>query len=84
MTGKISVYSILILSLFDSSASYYFISRRFTTLYSIPLVCMSGQWKISMGNEVITTNRICKACTIELRGKKLEAYMLVLDTEGTR
>jgi len=43
---------------------------------------MSDQWEISMGNEVVITNRICKACTVELCGRKLEADMFVLDTGG--
>ena len=29
---------------------------------------------------VVTTNRICKACTLELCDRKLEADMFLLDT----
>ena len=43
---------------------------------------MSGQWEISTGNGVVTTNKICKACTVELCGRKLEADMFVLNTGG--
>ena len=82
MTGKVLVHSILVLSLFDSGASHCFISSRFTALYSIPLVCTSDQWEISTGNGVVITNRICKACTVELCCGKLEADIFVLDTGG--
>jgi len=41
---------------------------------------MSDQWKINTGNDVVTTNRICKACIVELCDRKLEADMFVLNT----
>ena len=41
---------------------------------------MSDQWEISTGNGVVITNRICKACIVELCDRKLEADMFVLDT----
>jgi len=43
VAGTILVYSVSVLSLFDSDASHYFISSRFTALHSIPLVCMGDQ-----------------------------------------
>jgi len=43
---------------------------------------MGDQWEISMGNGVVITNRICKACTVELCDRKLKANMFVLDTRG--
>ena len=49
VTGKILVHLIFVLSLFDSSASHYFMLSRFTVLHSIPLLCMSDQWKLSTG-----------------------------------
>jgi len=82
VAGTILVHSVLILSLFDSGASYCFISSRFIALHSIPLVCMGDRWEISTGNGVVITNKICKACNMELCGRKLEADMFVLDTGG--
>ena len=82
MAGTILVHSIPVLSLFDSGASHYFISSRFTASHSIPLVCLGDLWKISTGYGVVITNRICKACTVELCDRKLEADMFVLDTGG--
>jgi len=82
VAGKILVHSIPILSLFGSGASHCFVSSRFIALHSTSLICMDYQREISIGNRVITTNRICKACTVELCDKKLEADMLVLDTRG--
>ena len=43
---------------------------------------MGDQWEISTGNGVVITNKICKACNVELCGRKLEADMFVLDTGG--
>ena len=82
MAGTISVHSVPVLSLFDSGASHCFIFSRFTALHSIPLVCMGNQWEISTGNGVVITNKICKACTVELCDKKLEADIFVLGTRG--
>jgi len=65
VADKILVHSISVLSLFDSGASHYFIFSRFTALHSIPPVCMSDQWEISTGNGVVTTYKICKACTVD-------------------
>ena len=75
-------FSVPVLSLFDSGASHCFISSRFSALHFIPLVCMGDQWEISTKNEIVITNKICKACTMELCGRKLEADMFVLDTGG--
>ena len=41
---------------------------------------MYNQWEISTDNGAVTTNRICKAWTVELYDRKLEAVMFVLDT----
>jgi len=40
---------------------------------------MKNQWEISTGNVIVTTNRVCKACTVEIYGRKLEADLFVLD-----
>ena len=82
VAGNILVYSILILSLFYSGASHFFLSSTFTTLHAMPLICMNNHWEISTKNEVITTNRICKYYVVELSGRKLEADLLILDSGG--
>jgi len=33
---------------------------------------MNNYWEISTRNGVITTNRICKDCVVELCGRKVE------------
>ena len=76
MAGKILVHLIPILSLFDSGASHCFISSNFITLHVVPLTYMDNYWDISTRNGVITTNKICKACEIELCDRKLEADLL--------
>ena len=43
---------------------------------------MGDQWEINTGNRVVITNKICKACNVELCGRKLKANMFVLDTGG--
>ena len=82
MAGKILVHNNSGLALFDAGESHCFISSKFVALYCIPLVCVDGRWEICTGNEIVTTNRICKACPIELCDRKLEANMLMLDNGG--
>jgi len=82
VAGKILINSIPVLSLFDSGASHCFISSRFTALHSIALVDMNNQWEISTGNRVVTINRVCKICIVELCDRKLESDLFVLDTGG--
>jgi len=43
---------------------------------------MDNTWEISTGNSVITTNRICKSCPVEISGRTLKADMFVLNTGG--
>jgi len=83
ITGKITVHSIPVLTLFDSGASHCYISGSFTALQSIPIECLDNQWEISTSNGVVISNRVCKNCTIKLCNRKLLVGMLVLDTEGT-
>ena len=80
VASKILVHSIPVLSLFDFGASHCFISSRFITLHYIPLEDTENQWEISTGNGVVTTNKVCKAYTVELCGMKLEAGLFILDT----
>ena len=70
------------LSLFDSGASHYFISNKFVADNDVPHVKLDSSWEISTGNGVITTDRICKACVVEICGKKLKAYLFVINTGG--
>jgi len=81
-SGKITVYSKLVLSLFDSGASHCYISDSFTTLHSIPIECLDNQWEISASNRVLISNRICIDCPVELCNRTLAVDMLVLDTRG--
>jgi len=60
VAGIILVHSVPVLSLFDSGASHYFISSRFTALHFIPLVCMGDQWKISTENGVALRTEFAK------------------------
>ena len=79
MAGKILIHSKPVLALFDSGALHCFISDIFTALHFIPLVCMGDQCEISTWNGIVTTNIICKDCTVELCNRKLEVDMIVLD-----
>ena len=54
VTRKTLVYSILVLSLFDSGASHCHISSNFTALHAIPLTCMDNHWEISIEKGVFT------------------------------
>ena len=42
ITGKITVYSKPVLTLFDSGVSHCYISDSFTTLHSIPIECLDN------------------------------------------
>ena len=66
VTCNILVHSTHVLSLFDSGASHYFISSNFVTDHDIPHVDTNNKWEISTGNGVITTNKICKECAVEV------------------
>ena len=43
ITDKITVHSKSVLALFDSGASYCYISDTFITLHSIPIECLDNQ-----------------------------------------
>ena len=74
------VHSISIISLFDSGASYCYISTRFVMMHSIPYNDIDTQWEISTGNGVITTSRVCKSCSVEVCGRELSTDMFIIDT----
>jgi len=80
VAGTILVHSILVISLFDSGASHYYISTRFIMMHSIPCNYMDNQWEISTGNEVITTSMVCKSCFVKICGRELSVDMFMIDT----
>ena len=82
VVGNILVPSVLVLEIFDSGASYCFVSSNFVNLHSLPQCTMDSAWEISTGNRTIVTNKICKSCPIEISGRALETNMFVLDTGG--
>ena len=82
VAGKVSIHSVPIMSLFDSGASHCFISSRFVDLHSVPSVKLKDEWEISTGNGIVTTNRMCKSCPVEICGRKMDANMFVLETQG--
>jgi len=47
-------------------------------MHSIHYDDIDTQWEISTGNEIITPNRVCKSCPIEVYRRKLN--MFVVDT----
>ena len=51
-------------------------------MHSIPCNDMDTQWEISTGNGVITTNRLCKSCSVEVCGRQLRENMFMIDTGG--
>jgi len=82
VAGTILVHSIPVISLFDSGASHCYISTRFVMMHSIPCNYMNTQWENSIGNGVITTSRVCKSYSVEVRGGELSADMFIIDTGG--
>jgi len=82
VAGTILVQSFLVISIFNSGASHFYISTRFIKMHSIQYDDIDTQWEISTRNGIITTNRVCKSCFVEVCGRKLSAYMFVIDTSG--
>jgi len=82
VAGTILVQSFSVISLFDSGASHCFISTRFVKMHSIHYDDIDTQWEISTGNGIITTNKVCKFCPVEVCGRKLSVDMFVIDTSG--
>ena len=80
--GNVLIHSVPVLALFNSGASHCFVSSRFANVHSLPQYETRCMWEIITGNEVVTTNRICKSYPVEVRGRTLEADMFVLDTKG--
>ena len=79
---NIPVHSVHVLLLFDSGASHCFISYSFAIDHDIPIARLENPWEINTGNGVIITNSICKSCIVEVSGRKLEADLCVLKSEG--
>jgi len=73
------VYSIPVISLFDSSAPHCYISTRFVMMHSMPCNDMDTQWEISTGNGVITTSRVCKTYYVKVYGRQLMTDMIIID-----
>jgi transposase InsO family protein len=82
VAGNISILSTPVLALFDSGASHCFISAKLVNTLSLPLEDTKKIWEVSTGNGVVITNKVCRACEIELCDRKLTADLLVLDTGG--
>jgi len=82
VAGNILVHSAVVISLFDSGASHYYISTSFIMMHSIHYNDMNIQWEINTGNRVITTSRVCKSCFVEVCGREFSADMFVIDTGG--
>ena len=80
VAGTILVQSFSVISLFDSGASRCFISTRLVKMHSIHYDDIDTQWKISTRNGIITTNRVCKSCHLEVCERKLSVDMFVIDT----
>ena len=80
--GTILVYSVPVISLFDSGASHCYISTSFITKHSIPCYDMHTPWEISMGNGIITTSRVCRSCPVVICGKEFSADMFMINTGG--
>jgi len=82
VVGTILIHSVPVISLFESGASYCYISTSFIIMHFIPCNNMDTQWEISTGNEIITTSRVCKSSSMAICGREFSAYMFVIDTGG--
>ena len=82
VAGTILVYSVPVISLFDSGASRCYISTSFVMKHSIPCYDMDTPWEISTGNEIIITSRVCKSCPVVICEREFSADMFMINTGG--
>jgi len=82
IAGSILIQSFPVISLFDSGASHCYISTRFVKMHFIHYDDIDTQWETSTENGIITTNKVCKSCPVEVCGRKLSVDILVIDTSG--
>ncbi|XP_020263151.1 uncharacterized protein LOC109839131 [Asparagus officinalis] len=79
INSKVLISSVPALSLFDSRASHYFLSRRFASTHSFPITPLTTGWNISTGSGVLVACSGYEACPVVISGRELFANFLVID-----
>jgi hypothetical protein len=81
MTGIFSVYNQPALILFDSSASYSFISQKFNAKCQLPFYHTKGSFMIATPGSKIATNQLNQSVLIHLGSHIIKTTILVLGLE---
>jgi hypothetical protein len=68
--------------LFDSGASYSFISSSFVAKHSLPTATMKHTMLVSSPRVEMRTKRICPAVSITIRGVDFLLNLILLDSKG--
>ena len=68
--------------LFDTGASYSFISSQFVHKYKIPTELMPASMRVKSPGGSMNTNVWCPSVSLKLRGVEFTARPIVLESEG--
>jgi hypothetical protein len=68
--------------LFDSGASYPFISSSFVAKHSMPIATMKHTMLVSSPGGEMRTKHICPAVSISIRGVDFPLNLILLDSKG--
>jgi hypothetical protein len=82
MTGNFSINHQPMIILFDSSATYSFISAKYGTKIGLDIHPTNGDYKITTPSGKISSNQICRKVPIQLGSHLIKTNLLLLDLEG--
>jgi hypothetical protein len=82
MTCIFSVFNQLALILFDSGASYSFISQKFSAKCQLPFYHTKGSFMIATPRGKIATNQLNQSVPIQLGSHIIKTTLLVLGLEN--
>jgi hypothetical protein len=68
--------------LFDSGASYSFISSSFVAKHSLPIATMKHTMLVSSPGGEMRTKHLCPAVSITIRGVDFPSNLILLDCKG--
>jgi hypothetical protein len=82
MTGTFTLHHHPAIILFDSGATYSFISTRFGTKIGLDFYPTNGTYMITTPGGRIASNQICRAVPIELGTTLIRIALISLNLEG--
>ncbi|XP_038978966.1 uncharacterized protein LOC120109276 [Phoenix dactylifera] len=80
VSGTLPVASIYAHTLFDSSATHFFVSSTFVQKHDLPYVQLEYDLHVStLAGSGMIGNQVCKTCPIQIVGRDLPADLIVID-----